>query len=320
VVDPPDAEVTEAAVPAPPVVRPPVADPDRHLPSLDRQKADVLRRLVETVLEERGEGGMSMVRGDSFVDGSGRYHHLGDLAEAVAPLELAAWKGVITDHIATIAAPVSPEALSDEDFRERLRVRLTNHESLAPSVADLAPDFLPGVAQELVLHAPGLLHPVTEPELTPHGTYDEMVAVALEHTRELVEHVQGVTIPETGQDRITVVVGPEQFTATLATWLPQVIHHATGESDWGHGVFVAIPTRAKLLYRVVDGSDAIGSLIRLFHQAQEAFASEPGPVSPHVYWVHGDRWQQATGPDASGAPSILVREQLEAEFERAGWV
>ena len=132
--------------------------------------------------------------------------------------------------------------------------------------------------------------------------------------------VAGGTIPETGQDRITVVVGPEQFTATLATWLPQVLHHATGETDWGHGVFVAIPTRAKLLYRVVDGSDAIGSLIRLFHQAQQAFDSEPGPVSPHVYWVHGDRWQQATGPDSSGAPSILVREQLEAEFERAGWV
>ncbi len=321
-VEPPQ-DLAEGQAPeaeAPPVVRPPVVDPDPRLPSLDRQRADILRRLVETVLEERGEGGMSLVRGESFVDAAGRHHHLGDLAEAVAPLELPAWKGVITDHIAAIAAPVAPETLSDEDFRERLRVRLTAHEALPPSVAGLAPDWLPGVAQELVLHAPGLLHSVTEPELAPHGTYADMVAVALEHTRELVEHVQAVTIPEAGPDRITVVVGPEQFTATLATWLPQVIHHATGETDWGHGVLVAIPTRAKLVYRVVDGTDAIGSLIRLFHQAREAFDNEPGPVSPHVYWVHGDRWQQATGLDASGAPSILVRDQLEAEFQRAGWV
>ena len=303
-----------------PLGPPPVIDPDPHLPALDRQRADLLRRLVETVLEERGEGGMSIVGSDSFVDGSGRRHPLGELATAVAPLDLTVWKGVISDHVAGTAAPVAPETLSDEDFRDRLRVRLTARTGLAPSVADLAPDLLPGVAQELVLHAPGLLHSVTPEELSPHGSYDEMVAVALEHTRELVEHVQGVTIPENGPDRITVVVGPEQFTATLAAVLPQVLHHTTGESDWGHGVLVAIPTRAKLVFRVVDGPDAIGSLVRLFQLAQQAYETEPGAVSPHVYWVRGDRWQQATGPDAAGAPSILVREELEAELARAGWV
>ena len=87
-----------------------------------------------------------------------------------------------------------------------------------------------------------------------------------------------------------------------------------------HGVFVAMPTRAKLLYRVVDAPDAIGSLVRLFQQARQAFDTEPGPVSPHVWWVHGGEWHQATGPDATGAPTILVREELEAEFGRAGWL
>jgi hypothetical protein len=312
-------ETPEDSVPAAPVL-PPVADPDSFLPMLDRYRADVLRRLVETVLEERGEGGMSIVGADYFIDGSGRRHGLDDLALACAPLELPAWKPLIADHLATTAAPIAPESLSDEDFRERLRVRLTSREGLTPSVAHLAPELLPGVAQELVLHAPGLLHVVTEPEVSRHGTYDELVAVALEHTREMVEHVQAVTLPEHGTDRITVVVGPEHFTATLATVLPQVLHHATNESDWGHGVFVAVPTRAKLLYRVVDGSDSIGSLVRLFQQAQQAYDHESGPVSPHVWWVHQGQWRQATGPDASGAPSILLREELEQEFARAGWL
>jgi hypothetical protein len=298
----------------------PTAAPDAHLPVLDHYSADVLRRLVETVLEERGEGGLSMVRGDSFVDASGRRHHLGDLAAACAALDLSVWKSVIADHLAASAAPVAPESLSDEDFRDRLRVRLTSREHLAPSVAHLAPDLLPGVAQELVLHAPGLMHTVTEPELAPHGTYAEMVAVALEHTQAMVEHVQGITLPEHGPDRVTVVVGPEHFTATLATALPQVLTHATGESDWGHGVFVAVPTRAKLLFRVIDAADAIGSLVRLHKLAQQAFDSEPGPVSPHVWWVKDDRWHQATGPDGSGAPAILMREDLEKEFARAGWL
>ncbi len=299
-------------------------DADPHLPVLDRYRADVLRRLVETVLEERGEGvagsGTGLVGSASFLDGSGRRHHLGDLAAAVAPLDLSMWKGLITEHLDATTSPVTPESLSDQEFRDRLRVRLTARENLAPSVAHLAPDLLPGVAQELVLHAPGLVHTVTEAELAPHGEYADLVALALEHTRALAEHVQGVTLPEQGPDRITVVVGPEHFTATLATVLPQVLQHASEEADWGHGVFVALPTRAKLLYRVVDAPDAIGSLVRLFHQAQQAFASEPGPVSPYVYWVRGERWQQATGPDAAGAPAILVREELEAEFARAGWL
>ena len=298
----------------------PAAAPDAHLPVLDHYSADVLRRLVETVLEERGERRLSMVRGDSFTDASGRRHHLGDLAAACAALDMSVWKSVITEHLAVSASPVSPESLSHQDFRDGLRVRLTSRDHLAPSVAHLAPDLLPGVAQELVLHAPGLLHTVTEAELAPHGTYDEMVAVALEHTRAMVEHVQGITLPEHGPDRVTVVVGPEHFTATLATVLPQVLHHATDEADWGHGVFVAIPTRAKLLYRVVDAGDAIGSLVRLHKMAQQAFDSEPGPVSPHVWWVHQDRWHQATGPDESGAPAILLRGELEKEFARAGWL
>jgi hypothetical protein len=301
-----------------------VVDPDPHLPVLDRYHADVLRRLVETVIEERGEGGIhggtGMVGQDSYVDGAGRRHDLHDLAADLAPLELAAWKGIIADHLARTGPAVTAESLTDEEFRSRLRVRLTARENLAPSVADLAPDWLPGIAQELVLHAPGLLHTVTEAELAPHGAYADLVAEALVRTHEMVEHVQGVTLPEQGPDRVTVVVGPEHFTATLATELPQLLHHATGEADWGFGVLVALPTRAKVPYRVVDAPDAIGSLVRMFHQAQQAFADEPGPVSPHVYWVHRDSWQQATGPDASGAPSILVREELEAEFARAGWL
>ena len=310
--------------PPPPPTRPPVVDPDPHLPMLDRYHADVLRRLVETVIEERGEagpaGGTGMVGRDSFTDAAGTRHPLHDLAEALAPLELAAWKGIISDHLAAIGPAVTAESLSDEEFRNRLRVRLTSRDHLAPSVAHLAPDWLPGVAQELVLHVPGLLHTVTEADLAPHGTYADLVAEALRHTQAMVEHVQGVTLPEDGPDRMTVVVGPEHFTATLATVLPQLLHHATGEADWGHGVFVAIPTRAKVLYRVVDSADALGSLVRMFHQAQQSFDTEPGPVSPHVYWVHGDSWRQATGPDASGASSILVREELEAELARAGWL
>ena len=301
--------------------RPAVVDPDPDLPVLDRYHADVLRRLVETVIEERGEGGgLGRVGRDTWTDASGTRHHLDDLAEALAPLDLSLWKGIIADHLAAAGGTVTAETLSDEEFRARLRVRLTAREHLAPSVADVAPDWLPGVAQELVLHAPGLLQTVTEADLTAHGAYADLVAEALAHTQAMVEHVQGVTLPEDGPDRMTVVVGPEHFTATLATVLPQVLHHATDEADWGHGVLVAVPTRAKLVYRVVDSADAIGSLVRMFHQAQQAFDTEPGPVSPHVWWVHGDVWRQATGPDASGAPSILVREELEAEFARAGWV
>lgn len=296
-------------------------DPDPHLPVLDRYRADVLRRLVETVLEESTEGsGVGLVGPESFLDGSGRRHDLHDLAEACAPLELTAWKGLITEHLGAVAAPVRLDQLSGEEFRARLRVRLTAREHLAASVAELAQDLLPGVAQELVLHAPGQLHTVTTDDLATHGTYDELLTVALAHTRELVEHVQGVTLPQEGPDRITVVVGPEHFTATLATALPRVLDRASDEADWGHGVFVAIPTRAKLLYRVVDAPDAIGSLVRLFQQAQQAFDTEPGPVSPHVWWVRGEEWRQATGHDASGAPDILLREELETELARAGWV
>ena len=302
-----------------PAAGPPV-DRDPHLPALDRYGADVLRRLVETVLDERGEGGASSVRGDSFLDASGRRHHLGDLADACAALDLSVWKSVISEHLTHAAAPVTPESLSDEAFRERLRVRLTSRDLLAPAVASLAPDLLPGVALELVLHAPGQVHTVAEAQLAPHGSYADMVAVGLEHTRELVAHVQGVTLPEHGEDRVTVVVGPEHFTATLATVLPQVVQHASDEADVGHGVLVAVPTRAKLLFRVIDAPDAIGSLVRLHKLAQQAFDTEPGPVSPHVWWVHQGRWHQATGPDASGAPAILLRAELETEFARAGWL
>ncbi len=43
-------------------------------------------------------------------------------------------------------------------------------------------------------------------------------------------------------------------------------------------------------------------------------------MSPHVWWIRDDEWRQATGTDDSGAPAILVREELETEFARAGWL
>lgn len=320
---PETAPAAHATAPAPPAAGPAAggpSDPDLHLPALDRYGADVLRRLVETVLEERGEAGMSMVGIDYYIDASGARHSLDELSRTCATLAMPAWKAVIADHLAADSTPVTPDALDDEEFRARLRVRVAHRDDVPPAVADLAPDFLlPDTVQVLVLHAPGLLHTVTPEELAPHGSYAEMLAVAAAHTAAMVEHVQGITVPQEGADRVTVAVGPEHFTASMVTVLPQLVQHASDEFDVGHGIFVAVPTRAKVLYRVVDGPDAIGSLVRLYQQTHQSFEREPGPVSPHVFWVHQGQWRQATGLDATGAPTILLRDELEQEFKRAGW-
>lgn len=108
----------------------------------------------------------------------------------------------------------------------------------------------------------------------------------------------------------TVVCGDSFFTASLTLILPEALARFVDEADQGRGVLVAVPFRHQFAFRVIDAKDATLALNNMFRLAMLGYGDAPGPLSPHVYWVHDGEWTQATRIDDEGQPIVEVSAEL----------
>jgi hypothetical protein len=129
----------------------------------------------------------------------------------------------------------------------------------------------------------------------------------LRRLRDEVEHVR-----HNGAE-VTALTG-SMFTASRALVLDTVLRESLRVENPPFGCLVAMPARDMLLVHVVRDQTVVPALDMLVTLATTMFSSRPGPVSPHVYYVADNKWQQVTDHstgevrvDAAGAFSDAMR-------------
>jgi len=199
-------------------------------------------------------------------------------------------------------------------LRARLVVRLTDASAMPnPEWFPTAPTLAGDVRLTLALDLPDTVLTPQESDLTARGDLDEWRAVGRANLWHMMrsEKREHQVLGRGEGDHFDVLLGESFFTASMVLFLPELLELA-GCSDLGRGVFVAMPYRHQIAFRVVDGPSAALGLQNLFRFAMAGFADGAGPLSPHVFWVKDGRWEQITFHDAVGARIVVSPELADA--------
>jgi len=283
------------------------ADPD--LP-LTRRDARRLRALVEQAFARHGhpvEPGGNHVR-----DAEGSEFGLWNLAAVCASERPADWPGIVDDHVAVVVRPrAGLDDLDDASLEAATVLRLYGRDELPPGWAPTAPALTDDLVAVPTLDLPREVVTPSEDVLARRGPLDrwrEVGLLALEERARTDELHLELVAPGEPDGGIHVVLGESSYVASLALVLDTLLRRHDA-ADRGHGVLVVTPSRHQLAYRVVDGPGCVEAIGHLVQLAQHGFAEAPGPVSPHVHWVHEGRWTQLTETTEEGV-SVHLDETL----------
>lgn len=276
-------------------------DPDLPLSVAQAQR---LRDLVRVAWAKTGRE--VTVHSDHVVDADGDIFGLWDLAAMVAGLPARKWPGFVSDQVRDFTAGPSIEALSDSELRAHLVLSLVDNAAFAaPSWFSTAPTLAGGLRQVLALDFPPVVITPDEAKLAAHGDLDEWRAVGRANLWEMMRREpRDHQVVQTDEGSTFDVLFGDVFTASMAIFLPELIS-MVGHADLGRGVLVAVPMRHQVAFRVIDGSEAVATLHRLFGLAMAGCSDGVGALSPHVYWVKDGNWEQVTEIDEDG-PRLVV--------------
>jgi hypothetical protein len=284
---------------------------DPELP-LSVTKAQRLRRLVREAWARQGRE--VRVHSDHVVDLDGQVFGLWNLAVLVGDVPERKWPALVRDHVRRLATPSpSVEALSDSQLQAQLMLRLADGAGLPDaSWFPTAPTLAGDLRELLVVDFPETVITPPERDLAARGDLDEWRAVGranLWHAMRSERRDHQVVGPRDGA--FDVLVGDSVYTASMALFLPELLSLA-GRSDSGRGVFVALPFRHQVAFRVIDGPPAALALQNLFRFAMAGYDDGAGALSPHVFWVRDGKWEQVTGLNEREARITLSPELADA--------
>lgn len=269
-------------------------------------EANEFRRLVERSFA--GVGRNVSVYPDRVEDRSGTTFRLWNIGELCRGVAAAEWPTLIEEHVRLVATPTRDVAgLSRAELEPALQLRLVEAAS-APDADSLgyARVVAPGLLEVLTVELEDFFAMPSRVELACFGTTADLVARGRENLRAVLagDGLRVEAVGERGRGWFTEVTGDSSLVASLALLLPEVVERLTGESDWGRGILVAVPSRHRLLFRPVDTGAAAQALEHMARAALRAFGGEPGALTPDVFWVRGARWAQVTSY-ASGKRRML---------------
>lgn len=271
------------------------------------------QRLRELVRVAWGRVGREVtVHSDHVVDADGGVFGLWNLAVLVADAPGRKWPALVGEHVSRLATPnPSVQTLSEAELRAQLVLRLAENGGLPDlSWFPTAPTLAGDLRQVLVLDFPDTVITPHESDLAARGDLDEWRAVGranLWHMMRSEKREHEVAGRGDG-GHFDVLFGESVYTASMAMFLPELLSFV-GQADLGRGIFVAVPYRHQVAFRVIDGPQAAQGLQNLFGFAMAGYDDGAGPLSPHVYWVKDGHWEQVTSRDEDG-PQIIVGAHL----------
>jgi hypothetical protein len=291
--------------------------PDPVLSPLTVAQAERLVRLAEAAAAERGHpmkydgaGALVPVADDGALETGGVFAGLANLARAVAAVPRQRWRAAVATHFAQMTAGPPPDLPDDLD--RELYLRLVCAATIQPRWRAQVPEFVPGV---LTVPASYVERSVAMHFETGHleQSRDELSRIGLANLRRLRDTVELV---EYDGARVAVL-GDSMFTASRALVLDTVLRESLKVENPSFGVLVAMPVRDMLLVHVLRDQTVVAALDLMVSVATHAFGSQPGPVSPHVYYVADDRWHQVTD-HSSGEVRVQVDGALRDAVRRLG--
>jgi hypothetical protein len=295
------------------------AGADEYLTYFTREQAHDFRRLVSDSFALVGRD--VSVFTDHVEDRTGTTFGLWNIGALCAGHDARDWPVLIDDHIRRVTTPTQHlDELSAEEFVSGLYLRIVDETTL-PNVEELAlkRELAPRLIEVVSVDLPDSVATPPADELLAHGPLDELVERGRRNLLALLAsgEIQSEIVGARRGGRYVTVTGEPYFTASLALVLSEAIEHFSGETDVGRGVLVAVPFRHQLLYRVADGPDADRAIDEMFRVARLAYHDEPGPISPHVYWVRNHRWVQVTSVEG-GKPKVHRTADLVQALAPAG--
>jgi len=271
--------------------------PHPQLRPLTVGQAARLVRLAEAAAAKRGfamryDGVAALVpvgTGDVSADvAGGMTAGLGNLALKVANLPRQQWHAEVSDHFDQMPRPDEVITVPD-DLENKLYLRLACAAFHDPDMVRDTPEFVPGVVVVPAVYvgrAAAMYFDVDRLGLTR----DQATRIGLANIRRIQDEVE--TVQLAGAE--LTVVGGGMFTASRALVFDTVLRESLRVEDPAHGCLVAMPARDQLVIHVLRDQTALNALAAMVSRTAELFATSPGAVSPHVYYVIDNEWHQVT--------------------------
>ncbi|TDW22102.1 hypothetical protein EV650_0934 [Kribbella kalugense] len=272
--------------------------PHPELTPLTLTQADRLVRLAEAAVAERGfsmryDGTAVLVSiGDDGSPASdGPFAGLVNLARTVGELPRQRWRDAVAAHFDQMLPPGGRPRIP-EDLESELYLRLVSASAIEPGWRDRVPEFLPGLLTVPATYAGTAV--AMHFDIDSLGApWAELSRMGLANLRRLEDKVELVQQPGANGAEVAMLTGG-MFTASRALVLDTVLRESLRVENPPFGCLVAMPARDMLLIHVVRDPTVVSAFGMLARLANCFFADSPGPLSPHVYYVTENEWQQVT--------------------------
>lgn len=274
---------------------------DEALPFFTVPEADYFRKLFQKSLVTHGRE-VRMFPDHAEGDGGGIFGFWNVAADCHKhPRRL--WPIIVGRHIECgLIDPTQDffEGMSKGDVLRNTYVKLCATDSLPDlSWYPYARSVAPGLVELIALHRSRSSYFYRQEDVERFGGLDVLREAGLGNLRILPpEHRETIKTKEGGHFR--VLGGDSPFTASRLLTLDRLVDLLFTDTDMPHGVLAAIPTRSEVGVHIIRDDSAIATLIGLVTFARDRIKSSPGQLSPDVYWVGPDHFQQVCAAGRKG--------------------
>ncbi len=299
----------------------PAHDVDPSLPPLTLTAANDL--ILMTVDEFTRQGRACHYDDTGSVVSDGHAYGLQRLARQVSALPRSAWGDLVARHVGHLLAEEDREPESLRAAKALLMPQLLPQAHLPDPLPHHARQVLPGVAAVIVLDdLERVSDPLPEPTIERYGGWASVLDQAKENLRHLpLPAIRDITADEDRDDATIHILRYEDYFGAARVLVQTEILAEIGVEAPPNGVLVAVPNRHVLAFHIVRGEGVVPALRQLIRIADREFHSQPGAISPHVFfWTLDSLPQQVTAVDADGSLGIVVTGPLKRVFTRLGLV
>ncbi|MFD0574479.1 hypothetical protein ACFQ0T_41195 [Kitasatospora gansuensis] len=220
------------------------------------------------------------------------------------------WRALVDEHVdlivRSVERPKAVRSLPRDQALAQLYPRFIPSEPASLKAFGYGPASVPELLEVLALDLPESVDMLGADDLAELGDPAELREHALRNLRAVRIDRHEVVRGDDGS-HFDVLMGESYFIPSLALVLDEVVGRYQDAAS-PHGVLVALPHRHQLAFHVVRDLSVVTSLHAMAQFARACFSTEPGAVSPSVYWWHEGRFVRVATQDGAGLPVKLTEE------------
>lgn len=299
----------------------PPREPDPALPALSRDDAVMLDRLTREAFARAGVEVTSDGQGQ-LTAMDGRTYGLSNLAAGAATEPRSRWPELVGGHVqGMLASHEVPEPQSLDEVRGQVYPRLRREVDLPERPAYVV-DALPGIVELAAIDYPThVAELLGDPAVERLGGWEAIRAQGIANLVSLAPmHRQTIPGDPDRDDADVHVLTSEDFFGPSRLLVLDTVMAALDIPAGEHGVLLVVPNRHLLALHPLRGAGVLGALQLLARLGAGECDSQPGALSPHVYFrpASGGPVEQVTRVEDDGALVIEVHGGLARSFAALG--